>query len=101
MSKYITKYQTELAKLARELDITYLALFGSYARGEEKRESDVDLLYEFDPKVRKSLFDVMLAEERMSALLGRKVDLVSRSGISKYVKPYIVDDVKVIYVQKS
>lgn len=97
MNSFIAKYQTKLADLSRELDITYLALFGSYARGEETEKSDVDILVDFDPKKRKSLFDLIAAEEKIATLLGKKVDLVSRSGISKYVKPYIMNDLKVLY----
>lgn len=101
MNSFVSQNQTKLCKLARRLDITYLALFGSYARGEQTDKSDVDMLVEFDPNVRKSLFDLTLAEERISKLLGKKVDLVSKSGISKYIKPYIMDDLQVLYAEKS
>ncbi len=40
-------------------------------------------------------------EQKMSDILGVKVDLVTKQGLSKYVKPYIQDDLKVIYAKKS
>ncbi|EKD80220.1 MAG: hypothetical protein ACD_40C00174G0004 [uncultured bacterium] len=101
MNKLISQHQAKIVDTAKKLDIIYLALFGSYARGEETKNSDVDLLVEFDGSKRKSLFDLMEAEEQLGRLLGRKVDLVSRSGISRYIKPYIMDDIKVIYAQNT
>jgi predicted nucleotidyltransferase len=101
MNTFISKYRTKLATLSRELDITYLALFGSYARGEQKKNSDVDMLVEFNPKIRKSLFDLMLAEQEIARVVGRKVDLVSKSGISKHIKPYIMNDLQVLYAENS
>jgi len=97
MNNFVTQYQGQLTTLSKQLDINYLALFGSYARGEETKQSDVDMLVEFDPKVHKSLFDLIEAEELISKVVGKKVDLVSKSGISKYIKPYIQPDLKVLY----
>lgn len=97
MNSKIAKYQKNIIDTAKKLDITYLALFGSYARGEEKDGSDIDILVDFDVAKRKSLFDVMQAEEELTLLLGKKVDLVTRAGLSKHIKPYIVNDLQLIY----
>lgn len=58
--------------------IKSLAIFGSYARKEQKEESDLDLLVEFNDKIGVRFID--LAEE-LEKLIGFKVDLVSRKGI--------------------
>jgi predicted nucleotidyltransferase len=55
-----------------------MALFGSVSRGEDGRDSDVDVLVEFDGPV--GMGFIHLARE-LTELLGRKVDLVSRGGI--------------------
>lgn len=97
MNNKIAKYREKIIDTAKRLDITYLALFGSYARGEEKYISDIDMLVDFDATKKKSLFDVMEAEEELSRLLGKKVDLVTRAGLSKHLKPYIMNDLQLIY----
>lgn len=64
--------------LFSEYPIKSLAIFGSYARKEQKEESDLDLLVEFNGKIGLRFID--LAED-LEKLIGFKVDLVSRKGI--------------------
>lgn len=64
--------------LQAKYPIRSLALFGSVSRGEDGAGSDVDVLVEFSGPV--GMQFIRLAEE-LQALLGRKVDLVSRGGI--------------------
>ena len=64
--------------------IESLAIFGSYARREQKDDSDLDIIVEFNDKIGIRFID--LAEE-LEKLIGFKVDLVSRNGIKeKYFK---------------
>jgi hypothetical protein len=56
-----------------------VALFGSVARGEETRDSDVDFLVDFEPG--SSLFDLAELEDALASLLGRRVDVVSVGGL--------------------
>lgn len=56
--------------------ILRLSLFGSVARGEAGPESDIDLAVEFDPAAHIGLFALVALEGRLSALLGRPVDLL-------------------------
>ena len=76
-----------------------MALYGSYSRGDQKQGSDIDLLVSFDKTP--GLIKLIGLEQKMSDILGVKVDLVTKQGLSKYVKPYIQDDLKVIYAKKS
>jgi len=69
---------------------TRAALFGSYARGESKPESDVDILVEL-PKG-KSLFDFIDLELELEDTLDKKVDLVEYSTIKPDLRPYILKD---------
>jgi predicted nucleotidyltransferase len=64
--------------LFSEYPIKSLAIFGSYARKEQKEESDLDLLVEFNDRIGLRFID--LADE-LEKLIGFKVDLVSRNGI--------------------
>jgi uncharacterized protein len=97
MNKFLRQYQNELIQFAKDNHITYLALFGSHARGEETPESDVDLLVEFDPKVDSGLTQIIQAERKISQLINKKVDLVPKDSLDKYIAPYIQDDLKIIY----
>lgn len=74
----LQRLRLEKPRLEKEFPIHRLALFGSYARGENGPESDVDILVEVDPVI--GLGFVTLAE-RLEEVLGLKVDLVSRRGI--------------------
>ena len=66
-------------QLAREFGITRLALFGSYARGEQREDSDVDVLVEVDPSIGMRFVDLA---ERIEVLLGVRSDVVSRRAIA-------------------
>ncbi len=65
----------------RARGIAALYLFGSTARDEAGLASDLDLLYEYDPETKFSLFDQASAMLELSDDLGTKVDLVSRFGL--------------------
>jgi predicted nucleotidyltransferase len=67
-----------------------LGVFGSYARGENNANSDLDLLVEFG--VRISLLDLAGLEQHLSECLGVKVDLVTERALSKHVRPYVEKD---------
>ena len=54
-------------------------LFGSAARGEDRPDSGIDLLVDFDQD--SSLFDLMRVSRELEALLGRPVDIVSAGGL--------------------
>lgn len=56
-------------------------IFGSVARGDDKPESDIDVLVEFGPD--SSLFDLMHLQDELTELLGRPVDVVSRGGLKE------------------
>jgi predicted nucleotidyltransferase len=70
-----------LAEFCKTWKISKLALFGSYANGENGPESDIDLLVTYQPEARWSLLDHVHIENELSDLCGRKVDLVSRRAV--------------------
>jgi uncharacterized protein len=77
------------AELTR-LGIKSLSLFGSVARGEERPESDVDILVEFEGR---ATFDrYMDAKFYLEDILGSRVDLVTLQAIKPRMKPYIMQD---------
>jgi predicted nucleotidyltransferase len=73
----------KIAAFCWRWQITELACFGSVLRDDFRPDSDVDVLVTFAPEVEWSLFDHITMEEELSAILGRKVDLVSRRALER------------------
>ena len=73
-------------------------LFGSYVRGMADNKSDIDILVELDysQKIGLKFIQMKLDLER---LLNNKVDLVSSNGMSKYIKPLIDVEKRLIYAK--
>ena len=80
-----------LAALCRRYRIRRLSLFGSTLKGTSRPDSDVDLLVEFEPDARPSLFTMAEIELELSPLLGgRKVDLRTAGDLSRYFRDEVV-----------
>ncbi len=78
-------------ELRRRYKARVVGMFGSYTRGEQRENSDLDLLAEFDEKA--SLLDLAGAQVMLSELLGMKVDLVPREDIRPELKEIIESEV--------
>lgn len=85
----------KIQKFCQQNDIDYMGVFGSYARGEMKPDSDIDILVDF--KENKSLMDIGGVQYDLQQELGRKVDLISRKNIKPEIKKYIYNDLRVLY----
>ncbi|NEQ34614.1 MAG: nucleotidyltransferase family protein [Leptolyngbya sp. SIO4C5] len=70
-----------------------LGIFGSYVRGEQTPESDVDVLVEFDPNFRFGLFTFCELENQISEALGKKVDLVMKDALKPHLGDRILQEV--------
>ena len=88
-----SKLVTKRDYLFSHYPINTLDIFGSYTRGDEQDDSDIDILVEFNDSIGIEFID--FAEE-IEKLLGFKVDLVSRGGIKDKCYNVIKDDL--IYV---
>lgn len=97
-STIITSHLSSINQIIDQYDVEYLGVFGSYARGEEKPGSDLDMVVSF--KKSKSLLDMVSLQEKLSEIIGVKVDLITKKSINKYIKPYIIDDLQEIYAKK-
>jgi len=85
----------KLEEICLENDIAMAGVFGPVARGEAREHSDIDLLVRFSK--RKSLLEMVRLEREVSAALGRKVDLLTESAISPYLRDRIRREVRVVY----
>lgn len=82
---------SRLVDICCQNDVSMVGVFGSMARGEAKKKSDIDLV------VRKSLLAVVRLERELSEALGRKVDLLTEVAISPYLRERIMKELRVIY----
>jgi predicted nucleotidyltransferase len=91
--------QRRLAALCRRYGVKSLSLFGSAARGELRPGSDVDLLVEFKPSSKTSLFDLARMQEELSPLFGRrKVHIASPTILENpYRRKTILPDLRRLY----
>ena len=76
----------------RSRGVAHAALFGSRARGDQRPGSDTDILIEFDPDARVTVFDYAGLKDYIAALFDGPVDVVNRDGLKPYVKPLAAGD---------
>ncbi len=72
-----------------------ISIFGSYARGEEGPNSDIDIIVNFSSK--KSLLELIRIERELSEKLNRKIDLLTEKSISPYLIESIREEMVNIY----
>lgn len=85
-----------LADLCKKYGIAELAVFGSIARGDERPDSDVDLLYARLPGNDLGMSYFALQED-LEKLFGRPVDLVPKDGLHRAVRDQVLDDARILY----
>jgi predicted nucleotidyltransferase len=77
----------------RAFGVERLGLFGSFIRGEQGPQSDVDLLVRFHPQ-EKSFDNFMGLAFLLEDVLQRRVELVTTEGLSPYLGPHILKEVQ-------
>ncbi len=93
--------QQTIAEYFKTQPVLKAWLFGSFARGEEREDSDVDLLVKFDRSFPIGLFAYIRMHRELEELLGRKVDLVEEGTLRPAVQTTANRDLKVIYERSN
>ena len=89
-SKEIDKIKKKIIPILKEQKVTKAGIFGSYARGEQKKKSDIDILAKLPESW--SLLEVAHLKSLIEMALKRKVDLVEYEKIRKELRKYILND---------
>jgi predicted nucleotidyltransferase len=89
--------EKKLADLCRHYNVRELSLFGSAVRGEMRPGSDIDVMVEFDPGARIGLLKFESLSEELEALVGRKIDLVTKRGLKAWIRPQVLKEARVVY----
>ena len=89
--------QEKITPIMEKYGIKRASVFGSVARGEDRADSDIDVLVELGDQSM-GLFKYSRFVDELEESLGRKVDVVTK--INKFIKPYIIPDLKEIYERR-
>lgn len=76
----------------RKRGIRHAALFGSVARGEERPDSDIDILVEFEPGEEGSIYDYVRLKEYVAALFEGPVDVIDRNALKAHLRAPVSRD---------
>lgn len=94
----LEEVKKKVLPILQESGIEYAGIFGSVARGEERIDSDVDILVKF--KGNATFASYLLLDDKLREALKRDVDLVTIGGVNKFLRPYIERDFKLVYGQR-
>jgi hypothetical protein len=82
--------ENETALRAR--GVSHAALFGSRARGDNRPDSDIDIMIEVESSAGIGVFEYVALRDYIAALFDGPVDVVSREGLKPYVRPAATTD---------
>lgn len=97
MSLGLDSVHDQIVELCRRYGIAELSVFGSVARGEDRPDSDVDLLYVRVPDSTSSLWELWELRDELEQLLGRKVDLVSKDNLHWVIRDQVLAEARNVY----
>ena len=98
MNAIIEEVKEKSAPIFEQYGVEYAGVFGSVARGQGTTESDVDLLIRLGTPM--GMFVYMRFIRELESVLDKKIDVVTEKSVNKFVRPYILEDLKTIYERK-
>jgi len=98
MSEEVQKIQVQIAPILKEAGVLKSSIFGSWARGEARPDSDVDILIEARRPF--GLIQLAALKRELEAALKKSVDVVEYAAIKPSFEKNILKDAAVIYEQR-
>ncbi|MBS3140480.1 nucleotidyltransferase family protein [Candidatus Woesearchaeota archaeon] len=89
-SAELEKIKPKIVRILKKYGVKKAGIFGSYARGEQKKRSDIDILAQIPKSV--NLYDFIGIKQDLEEALGKKVDLVTYRSIRPELKQKILSD---------
>ena len=86
----LQQQKSSILDIANYYHATNIRVFGSVAHGEEREDSDIDLLVDFLPG--STLLDQVGLIDALSTTLGRKVDIVSERALNKHLRQRVLQE---------
>lgn len=90
MKTNLDQIKNKILPILKEAGVTHSSLFGSYVRGENRPESDIDILVDLPSSI--TLFGFVGLKNKLEDALGKKVDLVEYKDIKPRLKSYILGE---------
>ncbi|MDI6779102.1 MAG: nucleotidyltransferase family protein [Bacteroidota bacterium] len=78
-------------RLLKKYTVRRIGLFGSHARGNQKKRSDIDFIVEFSKPSFDNFMDLLFSLE---SIFGKKVDLITKGNLSPYIMPHVEKEIK-------
>jgi hypothetical protein len=91
----IKEVKQKAGPILEQHGVTYAAVFGSLARGEDLLQSDVDILVRLGRPT--GMIGYMQLVQSLESILQKRVDLVTEASLNEHVRPYVLPDLTTIY----
>jgi len=88
-----------IKNLCRKHRVTELSIFGSALRDDFRPDSDIDFLVLFESDAHIGFLKLGALENELSDLLQRKVDLVPKDGLKRYIRDEVLSNARIIYAR--
>lgn len=91
----LSEIKQKTLPILQSYGITRAAVFGSVARGEERADSDIDILVTLGKPM--GMISFTRFAEQLEQSLNKKVDVITENSVNKFIKPFIMTDLKIFY----
>jgi predicted nucleotidyltransferase len=91
--------QDAIRDFCRAHAVRELAVFGSAVRDDFRGDSDVDVLIDLAPDARVGLIGLQRMRDELSALIGRPVDLLTRSSLNRHIRDEVLREARIIHAE--
>ena len=76
----------------RAKGLVHAGIFGSTARGDQRADSDIDVIVDFDPSARITVYDYVGIKEDIAGLFEHPVDVIDRRGLKPHLRQPVARD---------